>query len=106
MKKISLISIVTFLLISLDASAQDIASFKAQVIASLNKEKAIIDTEISCVNLIKTKEDFQQCRVAKKTAMEAVRAKRQAMSGQRFEKNREGKINEKITPLPTAAAKQ
>jgi hypothetical protein len=118
MKKISLIALLTSSVIAFNASAQDsegknnIASFRAQVIASLNKEKAIIDTEISCMNSVSTTEDFAQCRATKKAAMNVLRAERQSMSAQRLESRKENlekkmsKINEKTTTAPASAVKK
>lgn len=100
MKKISLIALFASL-IAFGASAKDgenkpdIATIKSQIIASLNKEKSIVDTEIACTNAASKREDLEKCRDAKKSSMDALRAEREAAHKDRLEKrkeNIEGKI--------------
>lgn len=77
-------------------SQDNFANHKAKIIENLNKEKAIIDSEISCINSASSKEDGKKCRDQKKAQMDALRSERKDMRQDMIEKRRE-KLNEKIS---------
>ena len=76
-------------------SSKDLLANKSQIIAFLTKEKAIIDSEISCLNAAATKENMNNCHEQKKSQMSALKEERKALRQERVENRRE-KLNEKI----------
>ncbi len=107
MKKISFIALITSI-ISYNSFAQDntapkddFTSHKPEIIANLNKEKAIIDNAISCINSATKREDAEKCREQKKASMDTFRQQMDAAHQQRINQRKEklqnelNKLNEK-----------
>jgi hypothetical protein len=53
-----------------EQNGENFAQHKAEIVANLNKEKAAIDVEISCMNSATKKQDAQNCREKRKATME------------------------------------
>jgi len=116
MKKIaliaSIISAISCGAFAQDATTQknDFASHKGEIIANMNKEKAIIDTAISCINSATKREDAEKCHAQKKASMDALRAQMEASREQRMEQRKENlqnkinKMNEKSAAKSGAAS--
>jgi len=81
--KFAVIALSMSLLASSAAFAQEegegnFATHKAEIIANLNKEKAAIDSEISCISSAKQHQDAKSCREKRRAIMEQMRSERTA----------------------------
>jgi hypothetical protein len=81
-KKFAVIALSMSLLASWTAFAQEeggednFAKHKAEIVANLNKEKAAIDGEISCINSAKQSVDAKNCREKRRAVMEQLQRDR------------------------------
>ena len=115
MKKLALIAVMAASFTSFNSLAQDsveekngrknnFATFKSENIASLNKEKLIIDTAISCLNAATATEEATKCNEQKKTSMKAFRQEREAMQQKRMAQRKEH-LQEELKKLDEKSAK-
>lgn len=114
--KLTIIAIFAAFLTSFSAIAQEpatneaakketFAAHKAQVISSLNKEKSIIDSSISCISAAASKEAVKTCHDQRKASMSALRGERMEDRKENLQK-RVGKINEKIEKIDQKAVEK
>ncbi|MCE3255704.1 MAG: hypothetical protein K0R25_1198 [Rickettsiaceae bacterium] len=59
-------------------SGENFAKHKAEIIANLNQEKAVIDQAISCINSAQNKETAMKCHEQKRASMEQMKQQRMA----------------------------
>lgn len=76
---------------------ENIAKHKAEIIANINQHKALLDTEISCVNAAKDRGALEKCRDQKMAGMEKLRQDRIAKE--------KAHLQEKIKKLDEKGAK-
>lgn len=94
MKKLTLALLSLCLSASL-AQAQEqkndnrFAEFKSEMISDLNKEKAILESSISCINAATKKEDMEKCHEQKRAGMDSLKQARDAKQKQRMSERKE-----------------
>ncbi len=82
MKKLLAIALLTSLLVSSIAGAEEIknkdnfAKHKAEIIIQLSQEKVAVDNAISCINSANKREDTEKCREQKKSSMDKLKQER------------------------------
>ncbi|MBU6339339.1 MAG: hypothetical protein KGQ36_05175 [Rickettsiales bacterium] len=105
MKKIAIVTLSIALFSSFSSMAQEgaegkenMAKHKAEIIASLNKEKSIIDSSIACINAASTKDAMKVCHDQKKSSMDALRSEREA-AREKSMSDRKAKLQDKINKI-------
>ena len=76
----------------------EFASQKAQIVTNLNQEKAILDSEISCVNSAQNKEGVERCRDQKMASMDKLKQQRIAAQKEHLQ-NELKKLDEKSSKI-------
>ncbi len=111
MKKIAtlatLVSVISFNSFSQDATAEknNFAARKSEIIASMNKEKSIIDSAIACINAATKKEDAEKCHEQKKSSMDALRAEREA-AHEKMRAERKEKLQNELKKMDEKSAER
>ena len=88
--KFAAILLSASMLASFSANAQDakqgddFSARKAEMVADLGKEKAIVDSAISCINSAAKTEDIKKCHEQKRASMDSLRQAREAAQQQRM----------------------
>lgn len=111
--KLAIAALSLSLLSSLPAQAQEtgkdgnenFAAHKSEIIAGLNREKSIIDVEISCINAVSKAENAKVCHEQKRASMEALRKERDAARDKHMSE-RKGKLQDKINKIDERKAKK
>lgn len=105
MKKIAIVTLSIALFSSFSANAQEtsdgkenIANHKAEIIASLNKEKSIIDSAIACINSASNTSAVKACHDQRKSSMDALRNEREA-AREKAMSERKAKLQDKINKI-------
>ncbi|MDX2083000.1 MAG: hypothetical protein SFV53_03325 [Rickettsiales bacterium] len=86
-------------------SQENFSKHKTEIIASLNKEKSIIEAEISCINAANKREDAKKCHDQKHSAMNSLREEREANQQKRIAQRREN-LQNKLNKLDQKANEQ
>lgn len=88
------------------------AEFKSEMLADLNKEKAAIDSAISCTNAATKPDDMKKCGDQRKSVMDALRQARDAKQKERMSQRKErlqkemSEIDQKLNQKQPSSATQ
>lgn len=86
-----------------EKSGEKFSAHKTEMVARLNKEKAMIETTISCVNSAAKKEDLQKCHEQKKASMDAFRQEGEALQKKRMAERKE-KLQKELNEIDAKSA--
>ena len=111
--KFAIIALSASLLSSFSAQAQEtgkdgnenFAAHKSEIISNLNREKSIIDVEISCINAASKTTDAKACHDQKRASMDALRKERDAARDKHM-LERKGKLQDKINKIDERKTKK